>query len=107
MKTIDTIIFLNNKRLRRMPKKADGTYLFSGVHVKGSFTVEGNELTSLEGSPEIVDGNFICSGNNGLTSVVGGPRIVKNNFYCRGPDMKKFTEEEIRRTCMVWGHVFV
>jgi hypothetical protein len=38
-------------------------------------------LTSLEGAPEVVIGDFWCD-YNGLTSLKGAPRIVKGNFYC-------------------------
>ena len=40
-----------------------------------------NELTSLEGCPENVPGNFNCS-NNLLKNLKGGPRIVKGDYNC-------------------------
>ena len=36
-------------------------------------------LTSLEGCPAKVDGNFNCSGNK-LTTLEGAPRTVKGDF---------------------------
>jgi hypothetical protein len=40
--------------------------------VSGSFYCTENQLTTLEGSPEIVDGNFYCAENK-LTTLEGGP----------------------------------
>ncbi len=40
-----------------------------------------NELTSLEGCPHTVGGDFRCPMNN-LTSLEGGPTEVGGNYYC-------------------------
>src|SRR5690606_15754852 len=40
-----------------------------------------NQLTSLEGCPSEVSGNFYCSYNQ-LTSLEGCPREVSGNFNC-------------------------
>ena len=39
------------------------------------------EISSLEGCPKIVKGNFNCSKNN-LTSLEGGPEVVEGIFDC-------------------------
>ena len=49
--------------------------------VEGDFYCDYNELTTLEGGPKIVEGNFYCSNNN-LISLEGGPEIVEGDFYC-------------------------
>ena len=49
--------------------------------VNGYFYCYGNQLTSLEGSPESVRGSFDCSSNN-LTSLEGSPKEVCGAFYC-------------------------
>jgi hypothetical protein len=38
-------------------------------------------LTSLEGGPKQVAGNFYCH-NNELTSLKGSPEVVLGDFYC-------------------------
>ena len=49
--------------------------------VSGSFWCNGNQLTSLEGSPQTVGGNFNCY-NNQLTSLEGCPKTVEGFFNC-------------------------
>ena len=48
--------------------------------VYGWFNCSYNKLTSLKGSPEIVDGHFWCNSNK-LESL-DGPKIINGNFYC-------------------------
>jgi len=49
--------------------------------VGGDFYCGNNRLTTLVGAPQTVDGGFVCS-NNQLTSLEGAPRTVNGNFYC-------------------------
>jgi len=49
--------------------------------VKGDFHCARNELTSLEGAPEIVEGVFNCM-HNVLTTLKGCPKYVGRGFYC-------------------------
>ena len=49
--------------------------------VTGNFDCSLCALTSLKGSPEIVNGAFNCS-NNKLTNLEGSPKRVGGNFYC-------------------------
>ncbi len=54
--------------------------------VGGHFYVNGNRLTSLEGSPSAAEGDFLCA-NNRLTSLVGVHRILKRvggSLYING-----------------------
>jgi len=49
--------------------------------VEGSFYCPGNNLISLEGSPQKVKGDFNCSSNK-LISLIGAPLEIGENFYC-------------------------
>jgi hypothetical protein len=49
--------------------------------VEGDFNCRFNQLTSLEGAPQIVEGDFNCSYNQ-LTSLEGAPQTVEGSFYC-------------------------
>jgi hypothetical protein len=49
-------------------------------HVKGDFRIA-TKLSSLEGCPEIVGGEFDCSWS-GVTSLAGGPRQVGKDYIC-------------------------
>ena len=56
-----------------------------------------NQLTSLEGSPKEVGGDFYC-GNNQLTSLEGGPQKVGGYFSCRSNQLTslKGAPKEVR-----------
>ena len=43
--------------------------------------ISDQNLTSLEGCPKIIRGDFRC-GNNSLQSLVGGPERVEGSYYC-------------------------
>ena len=73
--------------------------------VKGNFNCSHNELTSLEGSPEIVGVDFDCAYND-LTSLEGSPKIVKGDFYCNNNKVK-FTRDDVRKVCNVKGYIHV
>jgi hypothetical protein len=49
--------------------------------VKGNFYCYKNQLTTLEGAPQVVERSFHCE-NNELTSLEGAPRKVKRDFWC-------------------------
>jgi hypothetical protein len=56
---------------------------FRGVKfgvVDGNFDIRNSGLTSLEGAPREVGGNFYCMGNKGLTSLEWAPQKVGENF---------------------------
>ena len=51
--------------------------------IRSNINCENKNLTTLEGSPEKVDGNFNCSFNQ-LTSLEGAPKKVGGSFDCNG-----------------------
>lgn len=56
----------------------------SKVIVKGTFSCSNNtRLTSLKGSPQVVEGDYNCAYCN-ITSLEGMPSIIKGSFYCSG-----------------------
>lgn len=62
------------KKFRVLPVK------FS--HVDGSFFCQYNQLTTLEGSPDTVGGDFNCNSNPNLTTLKGAPKRVEGRFRC-------------------------
>ena len=57
---------------------------FKGVRfgkVSAGFYCNYNQLTSLDGAPQIVGGDFYCN-HNQLTTLEGGPRKVGGYYYC-------------------------
>lgn len=59
---------------------------YTGKYFEGRFFRAAlNDLDSLEGSPEIVSGDFFCS-NNELRSLKGAPKIVGGDFWCVNND---------------------
>jgi len=65
---------LYNKKLTKLPLKFG--------KVTGGFYCSYNQLTTLEGSPREVGGNFNCNNNNKLATLEGSPREVGGYFYC-------------------------
>lgn len=49
----------------------------------GHCSLGGNNLTSLEGTPDKVHGSFSCE-NNKLETLAGGPKYVKGGYNCSG-----------------------
>ena len=74
----DTVWF-NDNNLTQLP--------FRFRHVSRGFSISRNNLTTLIGCPESVgrpgsEGwDFVCQQNN-LTSLDGGPRVVRGNYFC-------------------------
>jgi hypothetical protein len=50
--------------------------------VSGEFWCDRNKLTTLEGCPFYVGGDFWCGNNNKLTSLEHSPKYVGNYFFC-------------------------
>lgn len=50
--------------------------------VDGNFDCHRNYLTSLEGAPQEVGGDFDCYENEQLVTLKGAPRVVGNSFDC-------------------------
>jgi hypothetical protein len=78
-----------NVRLKKslLVKSVFGKEIFFGK-VSGNFNCinMGNTLTSLEGAPEEVGGDFDCS-NNKLTSLEGAPEKVGGYFNCENSNL--------------------
>jgi len=68
---------------KTLPKYDIPTPEFSWDKVKGleDINVSSIGLTSLEGAPKAVGGDFDCS-ENYLTSLKGAPKTVRGGFYC-------------------------
>lgn len=73
--------------------------------IRGTFTVDDCNLTTLRGCPKYVGGDFECT-NNKLTSLEYAPKYVGGSFSCEH-NAKKFTEKEVRKVCNVIGGVYV
>ena len=58
--------------------------------VNGNFRCSNNQLTSLEGSPKIVNGYYFDCSNNNLKSLKGCPEIVDGTFYCHNNEISSF-----------------
>jgi len=63
----------------------------------GSFDIDACELNSLVGCPRYIKGYFSCQQNN-ITTLQGFPEKVSNDVYCFGNEVK-FTEKEIKEVC--------
>ena len=73
--------------------------------VKGDFYCYENQLTSLEGAPKSVRGCFDCSDNQ-LTSLEGSPESVGGTFYCQN-NITKFTKKDVREVCKIKRRIYV
>jgi hypothetical protein len=51
-----------------------------------NFYCNGNNLTSLEGAPQTVGGDFSCYNNN-IKTLEGAPQTVGGGFYCENNDL--------------------
>ncbi len=71
---VDSNVDLSNYRLTKLPLKFG--------KVTGYFYCYRNQLTTLEGSPDYVGGDFICQYNNQLTTLEGSPNYVGGDFTC-------------------------
>ena len=78
-----------------------------GLRVKGNITKEKFKSSFVKMNLKIdyIDGDFSCS-NNQLTTLEGAPREVGGNFYCYNNKVK-FTEEQVRSVCNVKGKIYV
>ncbi len=73
--------------------------------ITDSYNCSDNNLRSLKGGPKEVGGRFVCS-NNKLESLEGAPKHVGENFVC-SRNAVKFTEEDVRAVCDVDGKIIV
>lgn len=75
MKTLNDFVDISGRRLMRMPRRPDRSWLFSDVRVMNFFSCADNLLTSLDGSPTEVLNDFYCHENE-LTSFSGIPKMI-------------------------------
>jgi hypothetical protein len=67
--------------------KVKGEKDIQGQHYKGLIGCHEQNLTSLEGAPSSISGNFSCSYNK-LESLEGAPSSISGNFYCFGNNLE-------------------
>jgi len=79
--TIDAYnVYLYERKLTKLPLK------FNKVN---DFDISNNYLTSLEGCPVEVNGDFLCN-NNRLVSLEYSPKIIRGEFVCEANNIKTF-----------------
>ena len=66
-------------------------------NVQGFFDIDANDITSLEGSPKFIFGNFYCSNCSKLKSLKGGPEQIEGSAYIKNCG-KKFTENDLDKS---------
>ena len=71
---VDDSVYLGEMKLQILPLKFG--------KVTGGFNCFSNALSTLEGAPHTVGGNFACGRNPELHSLVGGPSKVGGNYSC-------------------------
>ena len=72
--------------------------------VGGNFNCNNNRLTSLEGCPSQIGGDFYCSSNK-LTSLEGCPSQVGGNFWCH--ENKLTSLHNVHKRITKIGGIFV
>lgn len=64
-------------------------------YVMGHFDISNCGLESLQGCPDTVEGDFLCSGNN-LDDLVNGPKVVNGNYDVRDSGLKSLAGAPMR-----------
>lgn len=72
--------------------------------VNGSFNCEKNRLTSLEYSPQIVKDNF-CAANNTLETIKGISRFIGYNVWLSYNQLRDISLEDLPHSIV--GHIFM
>jgi len=62
------------------------------VYVSGDFICHTNDIQTLRGAPKYVGGDFFCDNNNNLKSLRGAPIYVGGAFVCEFCDKLKSLE---------------
>ena len=97
-----TIDFLTSCDLRQTSEELIIPEYIKFRKINGFITFPGRKIKSLVGwSPEIVEGHYHCN-DNLLTSLDGCPKIVNGNFTCQR-NKKRFTYREVESRCKVKG----
>jgi hypothetical protein len=58
------------------------------------------------GAPDRIGGDFECTGNK-ITSLDGLPKLIMGNFICNFDHEFKITEDDVRRRSEVEGRVML
>ena len=72
--------------------------------INGNFKCINCKISSMEGFPRKVDGDFICSNCKNITSVEEMPKYVNGNCSISNCG-RIFSEEEIMHVCDVTGEI--
>ena len=81
--------------------------LFIWTNIKEYFfCIICTSLTSLDGAPKEVGGNFMCHNCTSLTSLKGAPEKVGWNFNCVHCKVE-FTEEDVKKVSNVKKQIYV
>jgi len=76
---------------------------FKFRNVYGNFDFNAVDITTLEGSPDMVQGYFSCSRCN-LKTLGHAPKTVSKSFYCYD-NPGNFTTEDVLKVCKVGGDI--
>jgi len=96
---VNKYVNLNGQNLYNFP-----SFIQFG-HIKSTFLLIDNFMTSLKGCPYYVEGSFDCSGNE-LKTLEGAPIKVKGDFYCHS-NPGNFAKEYVMTISRVGGYIFV
>jgi hypothetical protein len=73
------------------------------LKISGDVDCSHNLLKNLKGSPKLIRYNFYCQ-HNLLISLDGIPEKIDGSFLCHG-NTKRFTDEDVKRVCVVKGSI--
>ena len=75
--------------------------------VEGEFNCSTNKLNNLIGAPEYIAGDFYCSYNPLLSSLEGCPKEVGGDFFIAGggSGRMRWSKEYIRSICNIQGEI--
>lgn len=80
----------------------DGDMKYFPEYVGGDFDISSNSLTSLEGCPKEVIGNFYAADSDELKSLECLPKHIGGNLWITGTN---FTEDDIPSDCKIDGNI--
>ena len=81
---VNSDVDISNKKLKEIPVKFGK---INGI----SFNCSNNNLTNLEGCPDVIYGSFYCNYNN-LTSLEHCPQVIKGSFDCANNELTSLKE---------------
>ena len=75
-------IFRGNITITNDMLDKNGRLVFKLKEVTGRFRCDYINISSLEGAPETVGEDFLCTNNSKVTSLKGAPKTVGGDFWC-------------------------